>query len=144
VEATDEIVERALAHYADHCASCHASNGSGDTPVGRGLYPRVPDMRAASTQSLTDGELFSIIEHGIRLTGMPGWSTGSADGERESWGLVHLVRRLPKLTDEEIQRVEALTPRTAEQWREDEEARRFLSGDDTLRAESSTAEHGDR
>ena len=30
-------------------------------------------MRATNTQSLTDGELFSIIEHGIRLTGMPAW-----------------------------------------------------------------------
>jgi len=54
-------------------------------------------MRGAETQSLSDGELFSIIEHGIRLTGMPAWGTGTPESERDSWGLVHFVRRLPKL-----------------------------------------------
>ena len=122
------VVCEALAHYADHCATCHANDGSGDTAIGRGLYPRVPDMRSDATQSLTDGELFSIIEHGIRLTGMPGWGNGTPEGERESWGLVHFVRRLPKLTDEDIERMEALNPKSPAQFKEEEEARRFLEG----------------
>jgi mono/diheme cytochrome c family protein len=129
VQPTEEVQAEALEHFADHCATCHANDGSGDTAIGRGLYPRAPDMRAAQTQSLTDGELFSIIEHGIRLTGMPGWGTGSPDSERESWGLVHFIRRLPKLTPDEIERMEALNPKTATQWREEEEARRFLQGE---------------
>jgi mono/diheme cytochrome c family protein len=130
VEATDTVLEQGLAHYADHCATCHANDGSGDTAIGRGLYPRVPDMRADATQSLTDGELFSIIEHGIRLTGMPGWGNGTPEGERDSWGLVHFVRRLPKLTEADIARMETMNPKSAEQWREEEEARRFLAGED--------------
>jgi mono/diheme cytochrome c family protein len=129
VQLTPEVINQALGHYADHCASCHANNGSGDTQVGRGLYPRVPDMRATNTQSLTDGELFSIIEHGIRLTGMPAWGNGTPEGERDSWGLVHFVRRLPKLTPEEIERMESLNPKTPAQFREEEEARRFLQGE---------------
>ena len=131
VQPTAEVLEEALAHFDDHCATCHANNGNGDTTIGRGLYPRVPDMRMATTQSLTDGELFSIIEHGIRLTGMPGWGNGTAESEQESWALVHFIRRLPKITNEEIERMEALNPKTSEQWREEEEARRFLSGQDT-------------
>jgi mono/diheme cytochrome c family protein len=137
VQTTPEVIEQALAHFADHCATCHANDGSGDTSIGRGLYPRVPDMRLEATQSLTDGELFSIIEHGIRLTGMPGWGNGTAEGERESWGLVHVVRRLPTLSPEEIERMEALNPKTVEQWREEEAARRFLAGDDAQSATSS-------
>jgi hypothetical protein len=85
-------------------------------------------MRGAATQSLTDGELFSIIEHGIRLTGMPGWGNGTAEGEHDSWGLVHFVRRLSKLTDEDIERMEALNPKTPGQLKEEEEIRRFLEG----------------
>jgi mono/diheme cytochrome c family protein len=141
VQTTPEVIEQALAHFADHCATCHANDGSGDTSIGRGLYPRVPDMRLEATQSLTDGELFSIIEHGIRLTGMPGWGNGTAEGERESWALVHFVRRLPKLSPDEIERMEALNPKTAEQWREEEEARRFLAGDDAKSATSSQHKH---
>jgi len=86
-------------------------------------------MRAAATQSLTDGEVFSIIENGIRLTGMPAWGDGSPESEQASWGLVHFIRRLPKLTPEEIERMEALNPKTPAQLREEEETRRFLEGD---------------
>jgi mono/diheme cytochrome c family protein len=130
VEPTEAVLSEGLEHYADHCAVCHANNGSGDTDIGRGLYPRAPDMRAAGTQALADGELFSIIENGIRLTGMPAWGTGTPEGERASWALVHFIRRLPRLTDDDIARMEALNPKTSEQWREEEEARRFLAGED--------------
>ncbi len=129
VQPTPDVINQALGHYADHCSTCHANDGSGDTAIGRGLYPRVPDMRATNTQSLTDGELFSIIEHGIRLTGMPAWGNGTPEGERDSWGLVHFVRRLPTLTPEVIERMESLNPKTPAQFKEDEETRRFLQGD---------------
>src|SRR5262252_10897132 len=42
VAASPEVLEEALAHFADHCASCHANDGSGDTDMGRGLSPRAP------------------------------------------------------------------------------------------------------
>ena len=74
------------------------NDGSGDTSIGRSLYPPAPDMRAARTQALSDGELFAIIENGIRLTGMPAWGTGTPEGERDSWALVHFIRRMPSLT----------------------------------------------
>jgi mono/diheme cytochrome c family protein len=141
VEPTREVMEEGLEHFADHCASCHANNGSGETEVGRSLYPRAPDMRAASTQELSDGELFSIIENGIRLTGMPAWGTGTAEGERASWALVHFVRRLPKLSEDEIARMEELNPKPADQWREEEEARRFLAGEDLKPAAPPPAPH---
>jgi mono/diheme cytochrome c family protein len=130
VEPTQEVVEDALAHFADHCATCHANDGSGDTTIGRNLYPKAPDMRAAATQSLSDGELFSIIENGIRLTGMPAWGNGTPEGERASWALVHFIRRLPKLTPEEMDRMRALNPKTPAEFREEEEARRFLTRED--------------
>ena len=53
------------------CVFCHGTDGSGRTPVGTNLYPRVPDLRAFLTQDLTDGDLHYIIENGVQLTGMP-------------------------------------------------------------------------
>ena len=129
VQATPAVNEQALQNFADHCATCHANDGSGNTEIGRGLYPKVPDMRGARTQALTDGEIFSIIEHGIRLSGMPGWGNGTPQGERESWGLVHFIRRLPKLTPEDTERMEGLNPKTPAEFKEQEEIRRFLQGD---------------
>ena len=141
VPATDTVLNEAMAHFADHCVTCHANNGSGSTSIGQGLYPKAPDMRALDTQSLTDGELFSIIEHGIRLTGMPGWSNGSPEGERDSWALVHFIRRLPKLSPEDIERMEAMNPKSSEEWRQEEEERRFLSGQDAGSSTTSGPEH---
>jgi len=128
VEATPAVLESALEHWADHCASCHANDGSGNTAMGRSFYPPSPDMRGARTQSLQDGELFWIIENGIRLTGMPAWGTGTPEGERESWALVHFIRRLPNLTTADIERMEGLNPQSPAKFREAEEARFFLEG----------------
>ena len=95
VSPAPEVLEQALGHFADHCAGCHANDGSGNTDMGRSFYPPAPDMRADRTQQLTDGELFSIIENGIRLTGMPAWGTGTPEGQSDGWGLVHFIRKLP-------------------------------------------------
>ena len=53
VAATPEIIAAGMSHFADHCAACHANDGSGETAIGLGLYPRPPDMRQAATQSLS-------------------------------------------------------------------------------------------
>lgn len=112
------VVAEGRAHFADHCAICHANDGSGDTTIGQGMWPRAPDMRLDRTQNLSDGELFWIIENGIRFTGMPAWSTGTEEGELESWHLVHFIRHLPKLTAEELEEMKSLNPRPPAEIRE--------------------------
>jgi mono/diheme cytochrome c family protein len=140
VTATPEITAAGMAHYADHCSACHGNDGSGETQIGLGLYPRVPDMRQPATQTLTDGELFYIIENGVRLTGMPAWSTGTEHSAEETWHLVHFIRHLPNITPEEIEKMQALNPRSPEEIRQEIEAERFLRGDDP--APAPQPEHG--
>jgi mono/diheme cytochrome c family protein len=130
IAASPEVLNAGLEHFADHCAVCHANDGGGDTPIGRNLYPKAPDMRLDPTQALTDGELFYIIEKGIRLTGMPAWGTGTPEGETASWHLVQFIRRLPKLTPEELARMEQLNPKSPAEWRDEQEAEAFLEGRD--------------
>jgi mono/diheme cytochrome c family protein len=127
VQSDPQVIRDAMAHFADHCSTCHANDGSGDTAIGRGLYPRVPDMRLIQTQSLTDGELFYIIEEGIRFTGMPGWSTGTPEGLRESWAVVHFIRRLPRLTPDELEEMSRLNPKTADERRQEDDIRKYLN-----------------
>lgn len=128
VSNTAENFLAAREHFADHCASCHANDGSGNTEMGRNLYPKVPDMRLPRTQTLSDGELFYIIENGIMLTGMPGWSTGTPEGEKSSWQLVHFIRRLPSLTPEDLQEMEHLNPRSRAEFEEERKIQEFLDG----------------
>jgi mono/diheme cytochrome c family protein len=88
-------------HFADHCSTCHADDGSGRTPIGEGLYPPPPDLTGPDTRNLSDGELLAIIRNGVRFTGMPGW--GGTDDE--NWKLVLFIRHLPELTQEERERM---------------------------------------
>ena len=62
------------------CATCHGSNGSGHTTIGRNVYPKAPDMRLPATQNLTDGELYFTIANGIRLA-LLFWGAQAAFGK---------------------------------------------------------------
>ena len=123
------VLAEARVHFADHCATCHANDGSGDTPLGHGLYPKAPDMRQAATQSLGDGELFYVISHGVRFTGMPGWGHGP-DQDRDTWALVHFIRHLPALTAAEQEEMKALNPRSPQEMQEEKDEEAFLRGED--------------
>jgi len=145
VRRSREVVAEGMGHYADHCAACHANDGSGETEMGLGLYPKPPDMRLPATQSLTDGELFYIIENGVRLTGMPAWGTGTRKDEESTWHLVHFIRELPRLTTETIEEMKQLNPQSPAEVRQEIEAERFLRGEepsaDTIREENQQKPH---
>jgi mono/diheme cytochrome c family protein len=128
VAESPESLAEARTHWADHCATCHANNGSGETEMGKHMYPPAPDMRQAETQNLTDGELFYIIQNGIRLTGMPSWGSATSRDEQDSWKLVRFIRHLPKLTAEEEQEMRELNPKSPDELKEEREEREFLNG----------------
>jgi mono/diheme cytochrome c family protein len=128
--ATAETLDAGLEHFADHCAICHGNDGSGKTSLGTGLYPKPPDLRAARTQNLSDGELFYIIENGVRLTGMPAFGAPGSD-PNETWPLVTFIRHLPRLTKDELARMEQLNPKSADELRERHDEDEFLKGGST-------------
>jgi hypothetical protein len=99
--------------------------------MGRNLHPRVPDLRLAATQGLGDGELFYIIENGVRLTGMPGFGDGSEESKRRSWHLVAFIRHLPQLSPDEKLEMERLNPKSPDEWREMQQDEEFLQDDET-------------
>ncbi len=133
VKLNEEVLSEARAHFADHCASCHGNDGRGQTTIGQNLYPRAPDMASSKTQSLSDGELFYIIKHGIRLTGMPAWGEDTPEDDRESWKLVHFIRHLPDVTPEEVEEMKELNPKTRAEFSEEDAIRRFLEGGEVPR-----------
>jgi len=130
-----------MEHFADHCATCHANDGSGNVETGRGLFPPAPDMRQSATQNLSDGELFYIIEHGVRFTGMPAWGTGTVAGEESSWHLVNFIRHLPHLTEGEVEAMTKLNPRSPDELRQEIEEERFLAGDAPSPTEAAPHSH---
>ena len=128
VYPTDEVFADARAHFADHCAVCHANDGSGNTTIGRNLYPKAPDMRLDATQSLTDGELYTIIQDGIRLTGMPAWGKEGDENDEDSWKLVHLLRHFKDLTPAQLKDMERMNPKSPDEIEEERQEQEFLRG----------------
>src|SRR5207249_11547680 len=99
VLASTEDLRDARLHFADHCAICHGNDGSGETMIGGGLYPKPPDLRLPQTQNLTDGELYWIIENGVRFTGMPAFASGGGHGgTQDSWKLGDFIGHVPEPT----------------------------------------------
>ena len=139
---TPEVLAGAMAHFADHCAICHGNDGKGETLIGRGLFPKPPDMTSAATQQLTDGELYYIIENGIRLTGMPAFGEQPGDvRNKESWDLVHFIRHLPLITNDEVVAMKKMNPKSPMERAKEEEIRRFLEGDDGTAADPVQPHH---
>ncbi|MGB8473573.1 MAG: c-type cytochrome [Candidatus Acidiferrum sp.] len=126
VPASAVNLRDARLHFADHCATCHGNDGSGDTIIGRGLYPKPPDLRLAETQKLSDGELFWIIENGVRFTGMPAFF--SPGTQNDSWKLVDFIRHLPQLTEEERMEMEKYNPKGPDDGLEEQQEDDFLNG----------------
>ena len=127
---TAENIREGEEHFADHCAICHANDGSGDSLFGRGLYPKPPDMRSADTQNKSDGELYYTIENGVRLSGMPafGPASGTGTSDAETWKLVLFIRHLPQISSEELEEMKKLNPKTEADRAEEQQEDEFLNG----------------
>jgi mono/diheme cytochrome c family protein len=88
-----------LAHYRSMCVTCHGAPGVDPSEIGEGLNPPAPDLTLPKVQGRTDGELFWIVQNGLRMTGMPAF--GPTHREDEIWKIVAFLRHLPELTPEE-------------------------------------------
>jgi mono/diheme cytochrome c family protein len=141
VPATPEVLMEAMEHFADHCAFCHANDGSGNTDIGKGLYPKPPDMKQAATQNLSDGELFYLIQNGVRFTGMPGFAVPDSSHDQDSWKLVRFIRHLPMITDEELAQMKEMNPKTPADLKEEEEIKRFLEDNENPSSNETHRHH---
>jgi mono/diheme cytochrome c family protein len=84
-------------HFAAHCVICHGGPGVPRSEIAHGLYPPPADLALAAGR-YSPAELFWILKHGIKMTGMPAWSDHSDD---ELWATVGFLEALPGMTEEE-------------------------------------------
>jgi len=84
-------------HYAAHCAVCHGAPGVPTGDIARGLYPQPPNL-ADAAKTYSNAELFWILKHGIKMTGMPAWSDHS---DAELWATVAFLTKLPGISEQD-------------------------------------------
>jgi mono/diheme cytochrome c family protein len=105
--ATPENLRGGLAHFRENCVVCHGAPGVDPGEIGQGLNPGAPDLTLPRVQARSDGQLYWLVDEGIRMSGMPAF--GPTHGENELWQIVAFLRHLPEITDEEKVQLKART-----------------------------------
>jgi len=82
------------AHFHSGCAYCHGAPTIPISPVARQMLPPPPDL-AETAPHWNERQLFWIVRHGIKYTGMPAWTSQQRDDE--VWSVVAFLRRLSSL-----------------------------------------------
>jgi cytochrome c553 len=81
--------------YDTSCRPCHGSPESTLAPMVPAAMTPPPPHLPTVIASYDRGELFFIVKHGIKFTGMPGWPTQERDDE--VWAMVAFLLEMPKL-----------------------------------------------
>lgn len=100
------LVRRGAGHFATGCAPCHGAPGGVRSPVVREMTPEPPEL-PPKIPTWEPNELFWIVRHGVKYSGMPAWP--ALDREDEVWAMTAFLLRLPEL-DEAGYRELALGP----------------------------------
>ena len=96
------LVLRGAAHYDLGCRPCHGGV-AGDRPkIPQHMLPRPRDL-TVRIPHWRSRELFYIVKHGMKFTGMPAWPSQQRDDE--VWAIVAFLRRMPELSREEYRRL---------------------------------------
>ena len=97
------LVVRGAAHYAVGCEPCHGSPDVRVPPVMAAMTPAPPALSGDRLTRWQPKHLFSIVKHGIKFTGMPGWPVQQRDDE--VWAVVAFVARLSRMERAEYRRL---------------------------------------
>jgi len=99
-----DMVQNGFRHYDEMCVECHGAPGKEPEELAKGLNPPPPDL-VESVPEWKPAELFWIVKHGVRMTGMPAW--GPTHSDDKLWAVVAFLEKLPKLTAAEYKAMEA-------------------------------------
>jgi mono/diheme cytochrome c family protein len=89
VPLNEDNLKAGVDTYKAMCARCHSTPDGEASVYGQSFYPPAPTLPKGMAQ-YTDSQLFWLIKHGIRNTGMPAW--GSMLSDEEIWQVVSLLK----------------------------------------------------
>lgn len=103
---TDENLIAGGILYVNGCAGCHGQPGKSpgeDEPE----YSRPPKF-ARDASPYSEPEMFWVIQHGVRRTGMSAY--GPFYSEKEMWNLAAFVKRMQNLSPAVLQGIHSKKP----------------------------------
>ena len=131
-------VGRGLRTYDANCAQCHGAPGRARGPAGMGMTP-VPANLVQTARAWQPAELFWVIKHGIKMTGMPAWKHRLSDAE--IWEVVAFLRELPRLAPQQYRAMAAAVARDATPMARTAEAQRAAGRGDPARGREAIRQY---
>ncbi len=81
LSVNDESLLAGIRLYAANCAVCHGAADGKPSNIAQGLFQRPPQLAKHGVDDDPEGEIHWKIKHGIRLTGMPAYTSTMSDNE---------------------------------------------------------------
>jgi len=89
-----KTIQMGFEHYNEMCVGCHGAPGVEPGELREGLNPE-PPLLAEHAGDISLRELFWVIKHGIKMTGMPAW--GPTHTDAKIWAIAAFVKKLPEI-----------------------------------------------
>jgi mono/diheme cytochrome c family protein len=94
-EVTDAMLRKGASEYQAMCVPCHGTPGGSRGEFGRGMKPEPPDL-ANVAREMELREVYWVLHHGIRHTGMPAF--GGSHSTEDLWAIATFVERFDEMT----------------------------------------------
>ncbi len=96
------MVIKGATHYESGCFPCHGKPTLQNPRIASKMTPNPPYLPPI-IHKWEAHELFYIVKHGVKFTGMPAWPAQQRDDE--VWAIVAFLQRFPELTEQEYDRL---------------------------------------
>lgn len=91
---TEDNLIAGMKIYQSDCAECHGDVNHRHAILADSLYPRPPQF-VEDAPDMPEYQNFYIVEHGIRLSGMPAWN--KALNQQQAWQVTTFLSQMDKL-----------------------------------------------
>lgn len=92
-----ERVKSGFSDYDAMCAQCHGAPGVEPAEWAPDMRPSPPSLSEAATHWQAN-EVFWILRHGIKMSGMP--ALGPTHSDEDLWAITAFVEQLPEMSPE--------------------------------------------
>ncbi len=94
------LIASGAKEYGQACVQCHGAPGKERAEFTKGMDPTPPEFDEIGKEK-EPAAIFWVAKNGIQMTGMPEFGTTQSD--RTLWGVVALMKRLPKMSPADYQ-----------------------------------------
>lgn len=95
-EFTPQMIDAGAPEYKAMCAHCHGGIGDSRAEWAETMRPKPPAL-AHAAQGWSDEEVFWLVKHGVKMSGMPAF--GPTHDDDTIWNIAAFVKAMPQMSE---------------------------------------------